>query len=628
MSLHGIGVQCELRPSAQRHTSRRHDHRKRRATNRHHAVLKCLAGECDVVPGTGRYGERHQRQIGADTEGARIFVADDHAVEAKFLDLVEGAFEPFQHAVTEAVHLRAELETGHAVAEVDEAGEPVVVEHASALCQTRQRQAAGDAGNRFVRTVEGEILTVFVKRTLCHLEQRRNTLAMRAELAAQPLDPKRVHDLKRARLPAIAPLHGAVDRHDVVRQFSGVRERIMRGVGEKVAQERAVRAGHRDGGRQSLGDRHTDRLTDVTAFEPLLRHVASGFPVECLRPVICFGVEAAARLVAELSGGHQGVEHPRWQRKIFSGRTTDALGDVGEHVESREVSGTERGGACATDERAGEAVHFIDAQSVLLHASHRADHAIHAQTIGDKAGHVFGDHDPLAQRTLGELARGSDHRRVRVRSRNDLEQVHVARRIEEVGAEKAATEFFAATFEQHRHRNARCVRRYDRRGLHQRFDARKQLLLRFGEFDDRFADPVALGEELEMILGVAGAHAGGGRRFHERRRLGLDRLLQPVPGGRASVGRLGVAVAGDIEQHDTAAGRGSEGGNAASHGPGAHHADSRHAHSELSVRDLDKFRRGSVERKGRRRKTRRWRHVPPPTSDGVCSEGFRPFTSA
>ena len=89
-----------------------------------------------------------------------------------------------------------------------------------------------------------------------------------------------------------------------------------------------------------------------------------------------------------------------------------------------------------------------------------------------------------------------------------------------------------------------------------------------------------------MILGVAGAYTGRGRRLHERGWLGLDRLLQPVLGGGTSVRRRGIAIAGDVEQHDTAARRGREGGDAASHGPGAHHADSRHAHSGLSPKGM------------------------------------------
>jgi hypothetical protein len=275
-----------------------------------------------------------------------------------------------------------------------------------------------------------------------------------AASSAQPVDAEGVHDLEGTGFPAVAPLHRAVDRHNVVREFRRERERIVRRIGEMVAQERAVGAGHRHRGRQSLGDRHADGLTDVAAFEALLRDVALGLPVEGLRAVFGLRVKAAARLIAELSLGHQLFEHPRRQREVFAGRTTDAFGDMREYVEARQIAGAERGGARASDEGTGEAVHFIDGESVLLHAPHGADHTVHAKPIGHEARHILRDHDALAQRALGELARGSDHRRIRFRCRDDLEQVHVPRRIEEVRAEEAATEFFAAPFQQHRHRNA------------------------------------------------------------------------------------------------------------------------------------------------------------------------------
>ena len=275
--------------------------------------------------------------------------------------------------------------------------------------------------------------------------------------------------------------------------------------------------------------------------------------------------------------------HPAREGKILAGGGPDTSRYVREHVEPREITGAEGGRTGPADERAGEAVHVVDGEPMLLHTTHGGHHAVHAEAVGDEAGYVLRDHDSLAERALRKLAHDPDHHGIRLRRRNDLEQMHVARRIEEVRAEEAAPERLPTPVEQRGHRNARRVRRHDGGRLHERFDAREQLLLGFRQLDDRFADPVALGEPREMVVGVAGPHARRRSGFHERGRLALDGLLQANSRRGTAIGGRRVVIAGDIEQHDAAAGRRREGGNAAPHGAGAYHTDSRHAHA-ISLR--------------------------------------------
>jgi hypothetical protein len=133
-----------------------------------------------------------------------------------------------------------------------------------------------------------------------------------------------------------------------------------------------------------------------------------------------------------------------------------------------------------------------------------------------------------------------------------------------------------------RRRNAGGIRGDDRGGLHQRFDTREERLLRLRLFDDGFADPIALGEELQVIVGVARAHTRDGRRLHERRGLTLAGLQQTVLGGGAAIRRSRIGITGDVEQNDAAARRRRKGRDATAHGAGANHADSRDAHSGIS----------------------------------------------
>jgi hypothetical protein len=158
-----------------------------RMTNEELFFVKHLAAQLgttnvDVIPRTGCDGKRDDREIGPHRERARIFVADDEPVEAKLLDFAQRLLEPFEHTLSEAVHLGAEFEARDAVAQVDEARQAVVFEHAATLGQRRQRQATGDGWNGFVATVKREILTVAEERPLHEVEQRRNIEPFRLEL--------------------------------------------------------------------------------------------------------------------------------------------------------------------------------------------------------------------------------------------------------------------------------------------------------------------------------------------------------------------------------------------------------------------------------------------------------------
>ena len=66
-----------------------------------------------------------------------------------------------------------------------------------------------------------------------------------------------------------------------------------------------------------------------------------------------------------------------------------------------------------------------------------------AEVVGDEVRRVLRDDDALAQPVIGERADGFDDRRVGVGRRDHLEQVQIARRIEEVRAEPVPPEAVA-----------------------------------------------------------------------------------------------------------------------------------------------------------------------------------------
>jgi hypothetical protein len=63
-----------------------------------------------------------------------------------------------------------------------------------------------------------------------------------------------------------------------------------------------------------------------------------------------------------------------------------------------------------------------------------------AQPVGDEVGGVLGDHRALAERPLDERAHPLQHLGVGVGGGDQLHQLEVAGRVEEVAAQEAAAE--------------------------------------------------------------------------------------------------------------------------------------------------------------------------------------------
>ena len=131
-----------------------------------------------------------------------------------------------------------------------------------------------------------------------------------------------------------------------------------------------------------------------------------------------------------------------------------------------------------------------------------------------------------------------DDGRFGVGRRDHLEQVQIARRIEEVRAQQVPAESFRPPLGERRDRNARRVRADDRVRAPMRVDPLEQRTLDVELLDDRFDDPVTLVDSGQIVVEAAGPDQRVRRRREERIRLQRPRALQP----------LARRVAGDVEQ--------------------------------------------------------------------------------
>jgi hypothetical protein len=191
---------------------------------------------------------------------------------------------------------------------------------------------------------------------------------------------------------------------------------------------------------------------------------------------------------------------------------------VREHIEPRQIARAEGRALRTAHERTGEAIHFVDGEAVLLHAAHGGTMPYTPSRLAMKPGTSLAITMPLprmrsAKVRIAPITAGS------VSGWDQLEQVHVARRIEEVRAQETTAELLAASLEQHAMGMPEVFDETMAVGFMQRFETREQLLLGRGQLDDGFADPVALGQPLEVIVGVAASNARGGGCLHEGRRV-------------------------------------------------------------------------------------------------------------
>ena len=74
----------------------------------------------------------------------------------------------------------------------------------------------------------------------------------------------------------------------------------------------------------------------------------------------------------------------------------------------------------------GQRIDFLDGEIFGLHQAHGFQHDEHADPVGDEVRRIAREHNLFAHALIGEMSDGFDGGGVRVGSRNDLHQAHVA----------------------------------------------------------------------------------------------------------------------------------------------------------------------------------------------------------
>ena len=153
---------------------------------------------------------------------------------------------------------------------------------------------------------------------------------------------------------------------------------------------------------------------------------------------------------------------------------------------------------------------------------------------------------------------------------DDLQQAHIARRVEEMRDAEIAREGFRQTGSEFFQRNCRGVGGDDGARLAHGVELFVEVLLDVEAFDHGLDDPVGIFQIVEIILDIAGFDQADGAAAHERRRVHFFQAFNGAFGNRIAVCGTGFD---DVQQQHMRAGIGGMGGDARPHDARADHGD-------------------------------------------------------
>ncbi len=344
---------------------------------------------------------------------------------------------------------------------------------------------------------------------------------------------------------------------------------VMEHVAEDRPQELRLRVLRFAQELQALGRRTLEDAADEFVRLGAAVDVAARLRVEHLDRLAFLLVETGARLLAERALLHELGQHGRrlvdGEKRIVGEVVLHRLDDVRHRVEADHVRRAERRRLRAAEARSGQVVDFVETQAEFLRFGHHRENREDADAVRDEVRRVLRAHDALADDARQEGLEVVENGRTRMRRGNQLDEMHVTRRIEEVHAAEARLQFVGKAVRQLRDRQPRRVRREDRVRRQMRRHLLVQVVLPVHALGDRFDHEVAFGELRDVVVVVRGLDVVRVVLDAERRGRQLLQVLDRLQGDsvfRACLGgqveqqhrHLGVdQVRGDLRAHHAGA---------------------------------------------------------------------------
>ena len=485
-----------------------------------------------------------------------------------------------QERRVDRVHLRVELEARDVAPDVPQA-RGGVADHAVAA-PLRIREA-----HRPLRRTDGRVAAggvhpfhappdLPVEPGLAgRLQRRRHRAALGAETLGEPAGAEAIRHLEGAGLPVVAEAHRGIDVGDVVGDLGNEPRRVgdhrrehpprvpplVAVVREQRARPPGLRgldAGEAGApGRPVLAGGEVDRLLDP------LRALAPQ-PVEPT-PALSAGVAVRDHPADQI--GHL---HVAAQRVVRREERVHARDDVGHEVETDEVDESEDAGLRDADRRPQRGIRLLDAQPRPHRLDHGALQPVHPDAVGDEPRRVLALHHPLAEPQVRELAEPLDLFRPGSRTAHDLQQPHVARRVEEVGDGEVLLQCVRCALHEPGEWDRRRVGGDDGAGPAHRVEARVEVALHVEALDHRLDDPVGLPGPVQVVVDVPDLDLPRRAAVHEGRRA---RFREPLDRAAGDGGPIRPVLRGDVEQEHARPRVGELGRDPAAHDAGADDRD-------------------------------------------------------
>ena len=252
---------------------------------------------------------------------------------------------------------------------------------------------------------------------------------------------------------AEAPADGEVDVARGVGDIGQLHRAVVPQVTEDRPQKLRLRVGRRaQGGDLFGGVFNFQHGRDVVVHLAGRRTVVLRSQIEHQDIFALLGVDTSLGFLTERAFGKQRLQ-PRRALVVLVPRVVGQC--VGQRfdgqrhgVEADHIRGAVGRRLSAANRWTGQLIDHVKRQIELRGVVHGGGDGKHANAVGDEIGRVFGAHHALAERAGQERFELVENRGFGLRGRDQLNQFHVSRRIEEVNATEAMTQCFRKHFAQ------------------------------------------------------------------------------------------------------------------------------------------------------------------------------------
>ncbi len=206
-----------------------------------------------------------------------------------------------------------------------------------------------------------------------------------------------------------------------------------------------------------------------------------------------------------------------------------------EHVQAHKIEGAKRRRLGPAGRRAVDLVHFLDRIAVVEHRANGDQRAECADAISNKVWPILGDDHTFAQTLVEKTKHRTRDFGFGPLGANQLDQMHVARRIKEVQPQKVRAKIFRASFGKLLERNSAGVRSNDCAGPAMLFNLFVKLALDCQILDDGFDDQITVFQLRQVVFKVSYADERGEISSEERRGLGFFRRFKAGAGNAIAI---------------------------------------------------------------------------------------------